>query len=136
MLGIIDSINESVLTDNHVLLDFDVANMFPNIDNKSGLKSVQDALLDNNFDLDSTQCIADALEIWLTSNNTKFNHQQFLQTDGKAQGPHMFCFYADISVAKYDSLANKFHLRPSVWKRFREDVFVLWGHFMLLSLYF
>ena len=36
--------------------------MFSNIDSKSGLKCVQDALLDNNFDLDST-CSVDASEI-------------------------------------------------------------------------
>ena len=51
-----------------------------------------------------------------------------MQTDGTAQGPHISCSYADISVAKYDSLTNKFHLKPSVWKRFRDDVFVLWEH--------
>ena len=36
--------------------------------------------------------------------------------------------YADIAMAKYDSLANKFHHKPSVWKRFTDDVFVLWEH--------
>ena len=39
----------------------------------------------------------------------------------------MSCSYADIAMAKYDSIANKFHLKPNVWKRFR-DVFVLWEH--------
>ena len=51
-----------------------------------------------------------------------------MQTDGTAQGPHMSCSYADIAMAKYDSLANNFHLKPSVWKRFRDDIFVLWEH--------
>ena len=40
----------------------------------------------------------------------------------------MSCFYADIAMAKYDSLANKFHLKPSVRRRFRDYVFVLWEH--------
>ena len=40
----------------------------------------------------------------------------------------MSCSYADIGMAKYDSLANKFHLQPSVSKRFRDDAFVLWEH--------
>ena len=40
----------------------------------------------------------------------------------------MSCSYANIAMAKYDSLANKFHLRPRVWKRFRDDIFVLWEH--------
>ena len=40
----------------------------------------------------------------------------------------MSCFYAEIAMAKYDSTVNKFHLKPSVWKRFRDDAFVLWEH--------
>ena len=48
-----------------------------------------------------------------------------MQTDGTAHGPHMSCSYADIVMAKYDSLTNNFHLKPSVWKRFRDDIFVL-----------
>ena len=102
--------------------------MFPNIDNKSGLLSVKEALTDSNFDVDSTQCIADALEICLICNNSEFNHQHFLQTDVTTQSPYMSCSCADIALAKYDSLANKFHLKPIVWKRFRDDVFVLWEH--------
>ena len=40
----------------------------------------------------------------------------------------MSCSYADIAMAKYDSLANMFHLKPAIWKRFKDDVFVLWEH--------
>ena len=128
MLEIIDDINKSALPENCVLVSFDVVNMFPNIDNKSGVLSVKEALANSNFGVDSTQCIVDALEICPTCNNSKFNHQHFLQTDGTAQGSHMSCSYADIAMAKYDSLASKFHLKPSVWKRFRDDVFVSWEH--------
>ena len=67
-------------------------NIFPNIDKISGLLIVKEALTYSNFDVDSTKYIADALEMCLTCNNSKFNHQHFLQTDGTAQGPHMFLF--------------------------------------------
>ena len=40
MLEIIDKLNEFVLSDNFVLVSFDAVNMFPNIDNRSGLESV------------------------------------------------------------------------------------------------
>ena len=40
----------------------------------------------------------------------------------------MSCSYTDISMAKYDSLANEFHLKPKIWKRFRDDIFTLWEH--------
>ena len=59
MLEIIDDVNKSVLSENCVLVSFDVVNMFPNIDNKSGLLSVKEALTNSNFDVDSRQCIVD-----------------------------------------------------------------------------
>ena len=40
MLEITDQLNEFVLTDNFVLVIFDVVNLFPNIDNRSGLECV------------------------------------------------------------------------------------------------
>ena len=84
MLKITDNINKSMLSVNCVLISFDVVNMFFNIDNKSSLLSVEEALTNSNFNVDSRQCIVDALEICLTCNNSKFNHQHFLQTDGTA----------------------------------------------------
>ena len=41
ILDIIDEINNSNLPTNSILAGFDIVNMFPSIDNKSGLKSVQ-----------------------------------------------------------------------------------------------
>ena len=61
-----------------ILVNFNVVNIFPNINNMSGLKSVKDVLLDNNYNLDSTQCIIGGLGIFLTCNNSKFNRQVFL----------------------------------------------------------
>ena len=77
MLEIIDNMYKSILPENCVLVSFDVVNMFPNIDNKSGLLKVKEALTDITFDVDSTQRIGDALEICLTCNNPKFNHNIF-----------------------------------------------------------
>ena len=53
MLESIDDINKFVFSENCDLVSFDVVNMFPNIDNKSGLLSVKEALADSNFDVDS-----------------------------------------------------------------------------------
>ena len=109
-----------------MLVSFDAVNMVPSIDNRSGLESVKSILIANEFDIDSTQCIVEALEICLTCNSSKSNDQNFLQTDGTFQGPHMPCSYADIAMDKYDFLANQFH--PKIWKRFRDDIFTLSEH--------
>ena len=40
----------------------------------------------------------------------------------------MSCSYVDTAMAKYDCLANEFHLRPRVWERFRDNIFAFfWG---------
>ena len=51
-----------------------------------------------------------------------------MQTNGTAQCPRMPCSQAEIAMAKYGSLVNKFYLKSNVWKRFRDNIFVLWEH--------
>ena len=125
IIEVIDNINKSMLSENCFLVSFELVNMFPNIDNKSGSLSVKEALTDGNFDVDSTQCIVDVLEICLTCTNWKLNHQHFLKTDGTTQGRHRSCSFPDIAMVKYDSFANNFRLKPTVWKRFRDDISAL-----------
>ena len=64
----------------------------------------------------------------LCCNNSIFNNTNYLQTDGTAQGPHMCCSYTDLALASYDSQSLAFNLSPTTWKRFRDDVFVVWRH--------
>ena len=68
MLDIIDEINNSSLPTNSILVGFDIVNIFPSIDNKSGLKSVHDILelLDSKFAL--TSCVIEVLELCLSCN--------------------------------------------------------------------
>ena len=45
MLNLIDFLNDSnILTENCILVNFDIVNMFPSIDNESGLQAVKNAL--------------------------------------------------------------------------------------------
>ena len=72
--------------------------MFPNNDNKPSSKSGTDIFFGSNFDLGSTECIADALKIYLNYKNSRFNHQHFLQNCSTIQGTQMCCSYADIAM--------------------------------------
>ena len=128
MLDIKDEINNSNLPTNSILVGFDIVNMFPSIDNKSGLKSVNDILELRDSKFPPTSCVIEALELCLSSNNSVFNNTKYLQTDSTAQGPHMSCPYAGLALASYDSKALAFDLNPTTWKRFRDDVFVVWTH--------
>ena len=40
----------------------------------------------------------------------------------------MCCSYADIAMAYHDRKTLGYFLRPTTWKRFRDDIFVAWEH--------
>ena len=130
MLDIIDNLNSLDLPLNSILVSFDIINMFPNIGNNLGLSSVKKYLDLCSENIPPANCLleAEALELCLSCNNSIFNNENYLQTDGTAQGPHMSCSYADIAMADFDKEASEYHLTPTAWKRFRDDIFVLWPH--------
>ena len=102
--------------------------MFPSIDNKPGLKSVHDILELRDSKFLPTSCVIEALELCLSCNKSTFNNTNYLQTVGTAQGPYMLRSYADVPLLSYGSKALAFDLSPTTWKRFRDDVFVVWTH--------
>ena len=128
MLDIIDNINSMFLPANAILVTFDIVNMFPSTDNKSGLDAVKSALLKSSTNAPPVECILEGLELCLTCNNSTFNNRNFLQTGGTAQGPHMSCTYSDIAMSKFDTAALQYHFQPTLWKRFRDNISTIWTH--------
>ena len=128
MLNIIDEMNQSNrLDDTCILVSFDVVNMFPSIDNATGIEAVRDILENRSVDFPPTDCIIEALSLCLRSNNSIFNGQHYLQEDGTAQGPHMSCSYSDIAMYLFDLKALNYPTGVICWKRFRDDVIVVWN---------
>ena len=84
MLDIIDNVNSLDLPLNSVLVSFDIINMFPNIDNNLGLSSVKKYLNLCSKNIPPTNCLLEAFELYLSCNNSIFNNENYLQTDGTA----------------------------------------------------
>ena len=110
-----------------LLVSWDVVSMFPNIDNKLGLNAVRKALNARENKFPSTTCILEAVKICLKSNHSVFKENFFLQIHGTAMGPKNACSYADLAMGEID-LKAKFSgpIKPSLWWRYRDDVFDLW----------
>ena len=70
--------------------------MFPSIDNIFGLKAVKSILEARQDQFSHTACITEAVKLCLACNNSIFNNQHFLQSNGTAQDPHMSCSYSNI----------------------------------------
>ena len=89
LLDIIDNMNSIILPANVILISFDIVDMVPNINNKSGWDAVKSVLLKRSTNTPPVECILEDLELCLTCNNSIFNNRNFLQTYGTAQGPHV-----------------------------------------------
>ena len=102
LLNIIDDLNQKELPNNTLLVSFDIVSMFPSIDNDNGVKAVEEFLDQRKTLSHKTECIIEGLKICLFNNNSKFDNQHLLQTNGTATGAPNSCSYADIAVSSID----------------------------------
>ena len=131
MLQVIDELNTNGIPENVILVSLDVENMFPSIDNERGLCTLKRKLDKREVLSPPSECLLEALEIILTSNNSIFNGQHLLQTNGTAMGSKNSCSYADLALEP----ANEqiYQAKRTVFKelvtyfRFRDDCFLLWN---------
>ena len=129
MSNFTDYLNKSnILTEDCILVSFDMVYMFPNLDNQSVPQTVKNALEARQEQFPPTDCIVEALQFCLESNNSVFDNKHFLRADGTAQGSHISCSYSDSGIENFDQKELQYH--PSVidWKRFRDDVFLFRPH--------
>ena len=77
-----------------------------------------------------TDCIVEALEVILTSNNSVFNNEHLVQTNGTATGSKNSCSYSDLAMEPIDNeiyRASRTIFRELImYRRFRDDCFILW----------
>ena len=126
MFTIIDNLNKSnTLTSDCRLVSFDIINMFPSIDNISGLKAVKSILDAMQDQFPHTACIIESLKLCLERNNYIFDNKQVLQSDGTAQGPHVSCSYSDIAIQYFDVKTFEYTPTTICWKRSRDGIFIV-----------
>ena len=134
MLTIIDNLNKSnTLRPDYMLGSVDIVNMFPGIDNISGLKAVKSFLDARQDQFPPTACIIEAFKLCLECNNSIFNNKHFLQCDGTAKDPHISCSYSDITFQHFNVKALEYNPATTIG----EDlgmIFLLSGHIVLINL--
>ena len=117
------------LPEGTLLVSWDVVAMFPNIDNDLGISAARKALDSRVDKLPSTDCIIEAIQICLNSNNSEFGGNHFVQRHGTAMGPKNACSYADLAMGELDKLAKDGGpAKPNLWWRYRDDIIDVWTH--------
>ena len=71
------------------------------------------------------------LELVLTNNHFEFNGKYYHQLSGTAMGTKLAPSYANLFVTKFEEKhVYTYPLQPKLWKRFKDDIFIIWPHDM------
>ena len=117
------------LPENSLLVTMDVVALYPNIPHEGGLKAIENAL---NRRIDrpiSTDSLMELAELALKNNYFEHNSKTYKQEQGTAIGAKFAPSYAILYMSDLEEKAiNTFHLKPWVWWRYIDDVFMIWEH--------
>ena len=117
------------LPENALLVAMDVVALYPNIPHEGGLKAVENALNQRIDRPISTDSLMELAELALKNNYFEHNSKTYKQEQGTAIGAKFAPSYAILYMSDFEEKAiNTFHLKPWVWWRYIDDVFMIWEH--------
>ena len=112
-----------------LLITIDVTALYTNIENKEGVEAVKTIFQQNPDPERPDEEILELLKLSLENNDFEFNGKWYLQTWGTAMGKKFAPNYANIFMAKWEKEAlNKCNRKPLFYKRFLDDIKILWTH--------
>ena len=116
---------------NTYLVTMDVSSLYTNIPNIEGIEACN-ILLNRERPLakhPTNSSLIDLLTQVLTMNNFDFDEQHYLQIGGTAMGTRVAPCYANTFMGWYeDTHVYQYHTLPRLWKRYIDDIFVIWTH--------
>ena len=75
--------------------------------------------------------IIELLELVLTNNHFEFNGRYYHQLSGTAMGTKLAPSYANLFMTQFEEkYVYTYPLQPKLWKRFIDDIFMIWSHGM------
>ena len=113
-----------------LLVTLDVASLYTNIPNVEGCQATLYSLNHSRNPLEKphNHYLLQLLEKVLTCNNFDFDGKHYLQVGGTAMGTKVAPAYANTFMGWYeDTYVYTYHKQPLLWKRFIDDIFVIWS---------
>ena len=123
----LDSLPE--LPNGCLLVTLDVSSLYTNIPHKEGIHACRKALESRTNTRLKTESICDLIRMILTMNNFEFENNYYLQLHGTAMGTKMAPAYANLFMGDLEQkLSAQSPLKPLVWWRYIDDIFMIWPH--------
>ena len=114
------------------LVTVDVKSLYTNIPNDEGIQACYEAWLKQETtdpQHPPAEILRHLLELVLKLNIFKFNNKHYLQKFGTAMGSKLAPAYANTFMGQLEkNILDTSPLRPSYYRRFIDDVFMIWPH--------
>ena len=129
----IEELKKEQLPENSILVTMDVRALYTNIDHEEGVEACIEKLdTRKNISIPSTT-IGSLILLVLQSNAFRFGDAIYRQIMGTAMGTPMAPNYANLFMAKFEeNVITSYHastgLKPLVWYRYIDDIFLIWTH--------
>ena len=106
-----------------------MSSLYTNIKHEDGIEALKSWLIENGTNQEKSEFIGTLAKLVLTSNYFTFNGKMYLQKQGTAMETRMVPNYAIIFMhsVEQEILINS-KLKPRIWQRFIDDVFIIWTH--------
>ena len=112
-----------------LLVTLDVSSLYTNIPNREGILAVADHLRADPEKQKIGPHLLKLLELVLHSMSFDFNNDHYLQIEGTAMGTGVAPNYANLFMDHFETKAlENWPLKPSLWLRFIDDIFMIWTH--------
>ena len=122
-------LQEHDLDPQDLLVTLDVKALYTNIPHAEGLQALNETLIQNNHQEPPPWAITRLADLVLKNNMFQFNNRFYLQNQGTAMGTKMAPSYAILYMAKFEKEAiSTYRLKPKLWLRYIDDVFMIWQH--------
>ena len=113
------------IPDGAILCTLGVSSLYTNIPNHEGILAIANKLRSDLTKSPITSFLLDLLTLVLHNMNFEFNGEHYLQIGGTALAPN----YANLFMGRFETHALAgYPLKPLVWKRFIDDIFMIWTH--------
>ena len=117
------------IPNNALLVTLDVSSLYTNIPNHEGLLAVAEHLRTDPDKQKIGPHLLKLLQLVLHSMSFSFNGDHYLQIGGTAMGTSVAPNYANLFMDRFETKAlDNWSLKPLVWLRFIDDIFMIWTH--------
>lgn len=122
----INKIKDVKLSENEILVSFDVSSLFPSVPVPKTLEYLREVLEYNNFDQDTIKELITLTQLCMNQNVFQYKGEFFEQLEGTAMGNCLSPFLAELFMNYFEENAKqKFEYFPRIWYRYVDDVFAV-----------